>query len=298
MLTLSVAVPGKEALSLAQEKELATKNKNNIFREQNDGCCSHPLNQFAQECTNDATTVFPRFSLLLLPRHQDILLWCIICAARICTFRSALANWVWFFFFFNILLRLSFTWAWWFLTTDVRPSLFKEAFLVLLLPEMHSRTPARSYLHLVDLLPWKGFSFYSESGYLSCSFDDGLCGWIRDDGDVHWETTPDPSGNCCFRLIRRRKSCMTDVAQMQRHTHTHRGALLLNYRSWWNDFRGSSLSRRQIRALLYKAMQMRSGLHNLSAIPLAPIKGEHDTVFLGVRLRRKRDELVEEIRRR
>lgn len=38
--------------------------------------------------------------------------------------------------------------------------------------------------------------FSSESGYLSCSFDDGLCGWIRDkDGDLHWETTPDLSGN-------------------------------------------------------------------------------------------------------
>lgn len=37
--------------------------------------------------------------------------------------------------------------------------------------------------------------FFSESGFLSCSFDDGLCGWIRDkDGDLHWETTPDPSG--------------------------------------------------------------------------------------------------------
>ncbi|CDR00342.1 unnamed protein product, partial [Oncorhynchus mykiss] len=35
----------------------------------------------------------------------------------------------------------------------------------------------------------------SEAGYLSCSFDNGLCGWIRDkDGDLHWETTPDPSG--------------------------------------------------------------------------------------------------------
>ncbi|KAM6972658.1 nephronectin a isoform 2-T2 [Aplochiton taeniatus] len=34
-----------------------------------------------------------------------------------------------------------------------------------------------------------------EAGFLSCSFDDGLCGWIRDkDGDLHWETTPDPSG--------------------------------------------------------------------------------------------------------
>uniref|UniRef100_A0A8C6T746 Nephronectin a n=1 Tax=Neogobius melanostomus TaxID=47308 RepID=A0A8C6T746_9GOBI len=33
------------------------------------------------------------------------------------------------------------------------------------------------------------------SGLPRCSFDDGLCGWIRDkDGDVHWETTPDPSG--------------------------------------------------------------------------------------------------------
>ncbi|CAB1327331.1 unnamed protein product, partial [Coregonus sp. 'balchen'] len=34
----------------------------------------------------------------------------------------------------------------------------------------------------------------AEAGYLSCSFDNGLCGWIRDkDGDLHWETTPDPS---------------------------------------------------------------------------------------------------------
>ncbi|XP_077380097.1 nephronectin a isoform X4 [Festucalex cinctus] len=35
----------------------------------------------------------------------------------------------------------------------------------------------------------------ADSSFLSCSFDDGLCGWIRDkDGDVHWETTPDPAG--------------------------------------------------------------------------------------------------------
>lgn len=41
------------------------------------------------------------------------------------------------------------------------------------------------------------FLFFSDSGYLSCSFDDGLCGWIRDkDGDLHWETTPDPTGKC------------------------------------------------------------------------------------------------------
>lgn len=38
-------------------------------------------------------------------------------------------------------------------------------------------------------------------------------------------------------------------------------------------------------------MQMRSGLHGLSAIPLAYIKREHDTVFLGVQSRRKPDEL-------
>ncbi|MEQ2315549.1 hypothetical protein AMECASPLE_023544 [Ameca splendens] len=36
----------------------------------------------------------------------------------------------------------------------------------------------------------------SDSGHLSCSFDDGLCGWISNkDGDLHWETTPDPTGN-------------------------------------------------------------------------------------------------------
>ncbi|KAJ8281071.1 hypothetical protein GJAV_G00063170 [Gymnothorax javanicus] len=35
----------------------------------------------------------------------------------------------------------------------------------------------------------------SGAGFLSCSFDNGLCGWIRDrEGDLHWETTADPSG--------------------------------------------------------------------------------------------------------
>uniref|UniRef100_A0A8B9J9P5 Nephronectin n=1 Tax=Astyanax mexicanus TaxID=7994 RepID=A0A8B9J9P5_ASTMX len=35
----------------------------------------------------------------------------------------------------------------------------------------------------------------TEAGYLSCSFDHGLCDWIQvREGDVHWETVPDPSG--------------------------------------------------------------------------------------------------------
>ncbi|KAL4618193.1 nephronectin-like isoform X1 [Arapaima gigas] len=35
----------------------------------------------------------------------------------------------------------------------------------------------------------------SDAGVLSCTFDNGLCGWIRDrEGDLHWETTADPSG--------------------------------------------------------------------------------------------------------
>uniref|UniRef100_A0A8C4EGS9 Nephronectin a n=1 Tax=Dicentrarchus labrax TaxID=13489 RepID=A0A8C4EGS9_DICLA len=47
----------------------------------------------------------------------------------------------------------------------------------------------------IELFFYICVSLSSESGYLSCSFDDGLCGWIRDkDGDLHWETTPDPSG--------------------------------------------------------------------------------------------------------
>lgn len=50
------------------------------------------------------------------------------------------------------------------------------------------------------------------------------------------------------------------------------------------------MSRLQIRALRYKAMQMRSGLLDRS-LPLTYIKREHDTVFLGVQSRRKRDEL-------
>ncbi|KAI1883601.1 hypothetical protein AGOR_G00233250 [Albula goreensis] len=35
----------------------------------------------------------------------------------------------------------------------------------------------------------------SDAGFLSCTFDNGMCGWIRDnDGDLHWETVPDPAG--------------------------------------------------------------------------------------------------------
>ncbi|XP_043097249.1 nephronectin a isoform X2 [Puntigrus tetrazona] len=34
-----------------------------------------------------------------------------------------------------------------------------------------------------------------EAGHLSCSFDHGLCAWIQHrEGDLHWETTADPSG--------------------------------------------------------------------------------------------------------
>lgn len=82
------------------------------------------------------------------------------------------------------------------------------------------------------------------------------------------------------------------------HMQTHRVRLstqlnfvLLNYRSRWKLLEGSSLSFLRISALLYKAMQMRGGLRDPSAIPVAHIKWEHDTVFLGVQTRRKRDEL-------
>ncbi|XP_064201321.1 nephronectin-like isoform X2 [Anguilla rostrata] len=35
----------------------------------------------------------------------------------------------------------------------------------------------------------------SDASSLSCTFDNGMCGWIRDgDGDLHWETAPDPAG--------------------------------------------------------------------------------------------------------
>uniref|UniRef100_A0A8D3BPQ8 Nephronectin a n=1 Tax=Scophthalmus maximus TaxID=52904 RepID=A0A8D3BPQ8_SCOMX len=64
-----------------------------------------------------------------------------------------------------------------------------------------------------------------KSGYLSCSFDDGLCGWIRDkDGDLHWETTPDPSGG--------RYLTIPEVGNKR----TGRGArLVLPLTSPWND---------------------------------------------------------------
>ncbi|KAJ8403684.1 hypothetical protein AAFF_G00350100 [Aldrovandia affinis] len=35
----------------------------------------------------------------------------------------------------------------------------------------------------------------SDASFLSCTFDNGMCGWIRDsEGDLHWETTLDPAG--------------------------------------------------------------------------------------------------------
>ncbi|KAJ8383002.1 hypothetical protein SKAU_G00037800 [Synaphobranchus kaupii] len=35
----------------------------------------------------------------------------------------------------------------------------------------------------------------SDAGFLSCTFDNGMCGWIRDsEGDLHFETAPDPAG--------------------------------------------------------------------------------------------------------
>ncbi|XP_061107952.1 nephronectin isoform X2 [Conger conger] len=35
----------------------------------------------------------------------------------------------------------------------------------------------------------------SDASFLSCTFDNGMCGWIRDrGGDLHWETTPNPAG--------------------------------------------------------------------------------------------------------
>uniref|UniRef100_A0A3Q2EHS6 Nephronectin a n=1 Tax=Cyprinodon variegatus TaxID=28743 RepID=A0A3Q2EHS6_CYPVA len=63
------------------------------------------------------------------------------------------------------------------------------------------------------------------SGYLSCSFDDGLCGWIRDkDGDLHWETTPDPTGGRYLTIPE------------TRNKRTGRGArLVLPLISPWND---------------------------------------------------------------
>lgn len=147
------------------------------------------------------------------------------------------------------------------------------------------------------------FFFSSESGYLSCSFDDGLCGWIRDkDGDLHWETTPDPSGNrgagvVCFIISKSKWEELCSFywhAHICKHPHTQSKQfrlVLLNYRSRWKLLKGNGLSFLQIRALLYKAMQMRSGLHDSSVIPVAYIKWEHDTVFLGVQTKRKRNEV-------
>lgn len=87
----------------------------------------------------------------------------------------------------------------------------KEAYLVLFL-----------YICAPSPLNSVFFSPSLESGYLSCSFDDGLCDWIRDkDGDVHWETTPDPSGNwgnvCLFQECEKRS--INNITQMQTHTH-------------------------------------------------------------------------------
>ncbi|XP_053711585.1 nephronectin a isoform X2 [Synchiropus splendidus] len=65
-----------------------------------------------------------------------------------------------------------------------------------------------------------------DGGFLSCSFDNGLCGWIRDkDGDLHWETTPDPSGG---RYL--------TIPEVDKKKRTGRGArLVLPLSAPWND---------------------------------------------------------------
>ncbi|XP_046901746.1 LOW QUALITY PROTEIN: nephronectin a [Hypomesus transpacificus] len=64
------------------------------------------------------------------------------------------------------------------------------------------------------------------AGFLSCSFDDGLCGWIRDrDGDLHWETTDDPSGGVYLTI--------PEAGEKRR---SGRGArLVLPLAAPWND---------------------------------------------------------------
>lgn len=85
------------------------------------------------------------------------------------------------------------------------------------------RKHAESFL-LVRVRP-QCVVFSSESGYLSCSFDDGLCGWIRDkDGDLHWETTPDPSGNW--------KAAGRGVSTFVTHTHKSSGYFLVRKWKW------------------------------------------------------------------
>lgn len=112
--------------------------------------------------------------------------------------------------------------------------------------------------------------FSSASGYLSCSFDEGLCGWIRDrDGDLHWETTPDPSGNW-----RTAASCLSNIStcmkvETQKKNNPQRG----------------SFSSFQIRAQRYKGMQMRCGAPVLLAGPMTHTNGA--LFFLGLALGEK-----------
>lgn len=179
----------------------------------------------------------------------------------------------------------------------------KFIFHLIILQVLQVKAFCMSSRPLLNCMVWGGGGFSSESGYLSCSFDDGLCGWIRDkDGDLHWETTPDPSGNrgagvVCFIISKSKWEELCSFywhAHICKHPHTQSkqfSLVLLNYRSRWKLLKGNGLSFLQIRALLYKAMQMRSGLHDSSVIPVAYIKWEHDTVFLGVQTKRKCNEL-------
>lgn len=51
------------------------------------------------------------------------------------------------------------------------------------------------WLSLIFIRTQHLITLFTDSGYLSCSFDHGLCGWIqRREGDLHWETTEDSSG--------------------------------------------------------------------------------------------------------
>jgi len=118
-------------------------------------------------------------------------------------------NWISFYFNFSFKLQISnyqFNSEWFmilvagcwtklYFPTLVEVNIFCSQFHDYIFFFLEFRVISKIAFHFCQLIFWSIVSYSTETGHLSCSFAHGLCGWIQHrEGDLHWETTADPSG--------------------------------------------------------------------------------------------------------
>lgn len=88
-------------------------------------------------------------------------------------------------------------WTKMYFPTLVEVNIFVPSFMIKYFLDF--RVISKIAFHFCQHIFWSIVSYSTETGHLSCSFSHGLCGWIQHrEGDLHWETTADPSGIMVF----------------------------------------------------------------------------------------------------